>query len=368
MFRRTPPVRSHLKTDQSRRRTNGRRDEADPMVDLPAVHLERPRINASKATAPVEHGGTRGALSLRLAEEWSLVLQARGIEHAVRRHTAGWAVSVPESLLETALREISLFERENQPHRMVRLRREFIGNTRLTLLLLSLLLLFHACSGLILPGLDIYPHTWVARGSADSARILSGEWWRLATALTLHGDIAHLGGNLIVGGVFIVFVCRETGSGLGWLLVILSGILGNLTNALAHGAGHDSVGFSTAVFGAAGILGGLRTVLGPFFSSRLRTRRWMPIAAAFGLFALLGLGGERTDVGAHVFGFLWGALFGLGIGFFLMHRIMRIQHAPTSDGKATRANPAPSAPWQICLGTLSLLLMVGAWVAALGVV
>jgi hypothetical protein len=42
-------------------------------------------------------------------------------------------------------------------------------------------------------------------------------------------------------------------------------------------------------------------------------RRWtLPIAAALGLLAMLGAGGENTDLGAHLFGFLFGLPFGFG--------------------------------------------------------
>lgn len=40
-------------------------------------------------------------------------------------------------------------------------------------------------------------------------------------------------------------------------------------------------------------------------------RRWpLPIAAALALLVLLGTDGERTDLGAHLFGFLFGCVFG----------------------------------------------------------
>ena len=46
---------------------------------------------------------------------------------------------------------------------------------------------------------------------------------------------------------------------------------------------------------------------------RLRApRRWpLPVAAALSLLALLGSEGKQTDLGAHLFGFLFG--FGLGL-------------------------------------------------------
>jgi hypothetical protein len=71
---------------------------------------------------------------------------------------------------------------------------------------------------------------------------------------------------------------------------------------------HSSVGSSTAVFAAVGILGAISMVR---YRHHLR-RRWpLPVAAALSLLALLGTEGKQTDIGAHLFGFLFG--FGLGL-------------------------------------------------------
>ncbi|MFW5489472.1 MAG: rhomboid family intramembrane serine protease [Desulfovibrio sp.] len=285
-------------------------------------------------------------LPMELANEWSLVLQSRGLDHYIGRTPKGWTVAVPQADLDRALAEISAYERENRPRRRAELRREFAGSARATLLVLALLFLFHSLTGAVLPSLGLYPHIWMNQGIADSQAILHGEWWRAVTALTLHGDMAHIAGNILIGGVFIVFVCRETGSGLGWALVILCGVLGNLVNAWAHGPGHHSIGFSTSVFGAAGMLGAMRAVLGPGMHGRAR---WVPVGAAVGLLALLGLGGKNTDIGAHVFGFGLGLLFGLVAGWLLR-----------------RGTPGRAV--QTVLGVSTALLVVGAWAKALGII
>ena len=72
------------------------------------------------------------------------------------------------------------------------------------------------------------------------------------------------------------------------------------------------------------------------------------MGAAFGLLALLGLGGDKTDVGAHIFGFFWGLVLGSGAGVLLIRR------------------GVPGRAAQAALGGLAGLLVAGSWLAAHG--
>jgi membrane associated rhomboid family serine protease len=193
-----------------------------------------------------------------------------------------------------------------------------------TLFGLALLVVFYWAYSRTYPSLGLYPDLWVRLGSADAGAILSGQWWRLCTALTLHADGPHVAGNAVIGGVFIWLAARRLGSGAAWLLTFAAGMLGNLFNSLVLGIHHDAIGFSTATFGAAGVLAGIT----PFgvggglhglgtgswlrrFSRFVRTAL-IPFGAGLGLLAMLGAGnGEgNTDLGAHLFGFA----SGLGLG------------------------------------------------------
>ena len=131
------------------------------------------------------------------------------------------------------------------------------------------------------------------------------------TSAFLHGGFLHLLGNLIIGGIFISRLSRDLRSGLAWLLLLASGMFGNLINAWLQAPDHRAVGASTAVFGAVGLLAAISMVR---YRHNLRSRRrWtLPVAAALGLLAMLGAGGENTDIGAHLFGFLFGLPLGLG--------------------------------------------------------
>lgn len=256
----------------------------------------------------LEEKRTPCLLSERHAHLWSLVLEARYIPSRVEPAEGGWQLLVPKENLDSALCELRLFEEENcswPPP--VLLRRPLVENTLPTLSVLLLLATFH---NLISLDISLPGHSsidWIDLGSAHAARILDGQWWRLVTALTLHADWLHLVSNLGIGGIFILLLCRELGSGLAWFLLLAAGTLGNLANAFFQLSSHQSVGASTAVFGAVGIFAAISMVRYP----PVRQRRWLlPAAASLALLALLGTEGKNTDLGAHLFGFI----FGLGVG------------------------------------------------------
>lgn len=150
---------------------------------------------------------------------------------------------------------------------------------------------------------------WFARGAVDSEAVLArGQWWRLVTGLTLHADAAHLVGNCLIGGLIIHLLCRTLGLGTSWLLLLASGAAGNLLNLLLRRGPHLSVGLSTAVFAAVGLLTG-RQLICP--GARSLRALLPPLGAGAGLLALLGSEGVRTDLGAHLCGFAVGLFAGL---------------------------------------------------------
>ena len=259
-------------------------------------------------------GLSRQKLSRRKLRGWSLVLEARGIPWRSERTEQGWQLLVPAERFQEACAELSRYEQENRnwppPPPADRPLHE---NTASTLWVLIALALFHNIAVQQSNPFGHAPLDWVARGSAHAAEIRAGEWWRLLTALTLHSGPLHLFGNIVVGGIFMVRLCWILGSGYAWFLVLISGALGNLLNALVQSPAHRSIGASTAVFAAVGLL----ATINMLHYRRSLWRRWpLPVAAALGLLALLGVGGENTDVGAHLFGFLAGLLLGLPVDRF----------------------------------------------------
>lgn len=249
-------------------------------------------------------------LSRKQLRRWGLVLQARGIPCCSEPLDRGALLMVPTDDFDRAKEELRLYEEENHnwPPALLAERPQS-NNVLATLSVLLLVASFHNLSLLNINLLGNHPVDWIGLGNAHAGKILHGQWWRLLTALTLHADWLHLLSNLVIGGLFIVRLCRDLGAGLGWSLLLASGLLGNLCNALLQQPDHRAVGASTAVFGTVGLLG----AIGLIRHRRNFRRRWMlPVAAALAMLALLGSSGERTDLGAHLFGFLCG--FGLGLG------------------------------------------------------
>ena len=275
----------------------------------------------------------------RLAEEWELVLVAEGLTPSVRRTREGIILSVPEKEVERALAALAAYERENPPK--LRQADEPIGSAGLLpgIGIAAALLLFFFVTDVWMPNV-----AWFERGSADANQILHGEIWRTVTALTLHADIVHALSNAVGAAVFFSAVFGLLGIGLGSALVLLAGGGGNLANAVLHGSPHFSVGASTSVFAAVGVLGGLG-VLRRWRKAAHKRRAWIPIAAALALLAMLGSGGERVDVWAHLFGLLLGGASGIVIGF------------------AAPNPPAPRIQW--ACGSAALALLIYGWILAL---
>jgi rhomboid protease GluP len=161
--------------------------------------------------------------------------------------------------------------------------------------------------------------TLVARAASSSLGLLDhGEWWRPLTALFLHADAPHLAGNIVGGSLFAALVSKELGAWRAWPMILGCGAIGNVLTAWIHHP-HPflSIGASTAVFAALGILSGLG------IAETLRDRlhlSWVRITAPViaGLILLGWLGGaepgSNTDVMGHLLGFGCGLAAGTSVG------------------------------------------------------
>lgn len=152
--------------------------------------------------------------------------------------------------------------------------------------------------------------TW---GLASSQAIREGEVYRTLTALFLHNDIGHLAGNLLFGALFLHFVARHLGTLKAWLGVLAAGTAGNYLNAVLHfETAHYSLGASTAVFGAVGLLVCLPVGFALRHARAALFRLWfLPILTGLAFLAWFGTGSEQTDTTAHLMGFLCGLPLGL---------------------------------------------------------
>jgi len=291
------------------------------------------------------------------AREWALVLASQGIEAEIQAGEDRRLLVAPEEGVR-AQRAIEAFLRENPPLDAAPDAAPDTAPDTAPASPASLVDGLHDRSpgvaglivGLALIGLHVaigdrnLDHVAFAQGSADAYRIVNGEWWRALTALCLHADLGHVIGNALFGLYFVTAVCRALGAGLGLALIIASGAAGNLMNAASHGDFHDSVGFSTSVFGAVGILAGLALVRRQRAGIRGR-RLLLPIGAGLGLLAMLGTTGARVDVWAHLYGLLAGGAMGLLAALTLRR--------------------APTRPWQWLIGSASIGSVALAWVWAL---
>lgn len=239
--------------------------------------------------------------------ELGLVLTAVAIEHQIEFDGHEWCLQVREADAAAAAAEISAYWRENRPApdpssplRVPNVDSGWIG-------VLGYLLVIWA-----LPSLEsslTFGWNWREAGVMHAGAVTGGEWWRTITAMTLHGDFAHLVGNSLFGAVFGLFVGRYLGSGAGWLLVLLAGALGNGLNALIQPDVFRSVGASTATFAALALVGSFVWRRGYMRGWDWR-RRFAPVFGGIALLAFTGFGGENTDVVGHLTGFGFGFLLG----------------------------------------------------------
>lgn len=157
------------------------------------------------------------------ADEFALVLQARGIRSAVATTEAEFGnqhqLIVRLEDAERARDELSTFSGENRgwPLRSVISPPVTMG-VGAALVYVALMVIAFAAERQRSYGID-----WLFVGSADAALIRSGEWWRVVTALSLHGDGVHLSGNLLFGALFGVMLAQSVGSGSTWLTFIVAG-------------------------------------------------------------------------------------------------------------------------------------------------
>jgi rhomboid protease GluP len=241
----------------------------------------------------------RRTASRAQVEEWAYVLTALGILHEVREEPGEFAIAVLPEDFAAAERALAAHEAERAPS-AARVEREY-GPSLLWAAYAVLIAAFQFVTG----PLDERV-VWFARGSSDALAVLRGEWWRPATALTLHADYAHAVGNIVAGAVLLWALARRIGPAAAAWIALGSGVAGNALTALVVRRGYVSVGASTAVFGTLGAVAMLQAV----------ARRRMVLLALGAGSALLGLlgTGQDSDLFAHLFGFAAGCALGLLAG------------------------------------------------------
>lgn len=272
----------------------------------------------------------------------SLVLSSAQIPHQLFDDGDSCALVVPADDSARAASELRLYDEENPPpapqHRTkIELQDPLPG-------LIGYVLTVCLVAGLA--GHTFFGLDWLSAGRVDGQLIREGEVWRLFTALTLHGSVKHLLGNLVFGVFFGLFAGRLLGSGVAWLAIVVAAAAGNAVNVLLLEPSHRAIGASTAVFAALGLVAGY-VWQGRFMRQDGWSNRYGPIVGGLALLMYTGTGGPNTDIGAHLLGFVCGFLTGM----------MLIQLGLTRNDKRTQ---------QLC-GALALLLLGVSWLIALTV-
>jgi membrane associated rhomboid family serine protease len=277
----------------------------------------------------------RRASKRRRADEWALVLLAEGLHPRLQEEGRSFDVLVPLDEADVATRVLHEYDQEETEEAPPAVQVDLRAGAGVGL---GLVFFFLAIGG------ARPPPGWLEQGAADAERILAGELWRTVTALTLHADLRHVGANALSGAFLLAAACGLLGRGVALLLVLLAGALGNGLNALVYGEDHVSIGASTAVFGALGLLVGI-AVRGRH-RRRIRGRRvWAPLGAGLALLAFVGMGEGRVDVWAHLWGFVAGAGLALGVAFTAADEL--------------------AASWQRAFVGAAALIVLGCWLLAL---
>jgi len=248
------------------------------------------------------------------AYEHGLVVLALGHPYWLIPYEGGFRLLVEPDSLEASQRHLTLYARERRrwpPALLVP------ADVRVPASVIPPLLWVLVTIGAF-RAQELWPDPLETGGLLDSEKVFQhGQVWRIATALFLHADIAHLTANLVSG--FFVFSAVLTGVGRvrGAVILILASLAGNAAVVSLHAADpYRSLGASTAVFAGLGILTGaaLRRVMRSSGPTQWRLL-FPPLAAGLTLLGLFGAGELHTDVAAHACGFAAGLCGGIVVGF-----------------------------------------------------
>ena len=129
------------------------------------------------------------------------------------------------------------------------------------------------------------------------------EWWRLVTAMFLHGGLLHIGFNMMALMQMGPAMEELYGSARYLFFYVVTGTFGFLVSA---GMGNHSLGASGAILGLVGLMLAVTTKRGGAYMRELRSRLISSVAILF----VLGFMGMGMDNYAHGAGLAAG--FGLG--------------------------------------------------------
>lgn len=243
---------------------------------------------------------------LQSAQEYALVILAMQLDCLITVEPIGYYLHADSNFHPAIQREFENYTEEQTSETASTTIPVFRSGLEVALIWITTLLVCHI-SKLEDPGVtEKYLNS-------SQAVIADFEYFRTFTALFLHADMAHLISNATFGLLFGLLVSTSYGPIRGWALIFLSGTLGNFLNAwFQYPAPFFSLGASTAVFGALGLLIGNGLHLAWQASSyRKGLRAFTPLLAGFMIFTFNGIGTPGTDTIAHLTGLFSGIAIGL---------------------------------------------------------
>ncbi len=251
--------------------------------------------------------GTIPVRTERQAMDWSLVLVSQGIEPTIVKDAEAdvWRLVVEASDYQRAVQTLRQYVAENRS-RVWRQELPWTG-----------LVFDWRCMAPIAAFIFLFAIEATGRGNLSAAGLMSnkavhaGEWWRIFTAIMLHGDLAHLTANVTTGLVLLGLAMGVYGMGIGLMASFLAGAGGNLAGLLLHSDRHQGLGASGMIMGALGLLAAQWfTLLRHGLTPRQLAIRGLLSGGL--LLVLLGFSPDRNvDVLAHVAGFGTGLALGV---------------------------------------------------------
>ena len=277
--------------------------EAEPITAQPITQSTAEQTTAAQPTEeelePTEIRISEGGYK-QIRDE-SLVLLSQGISHRLEHSPDGpFQIFVELDDQKRARFQIRLYHRENPPREVNAPLPLKASLQPIWVLLVPAAVTLVQFSGII-PGIE-------SEGLSDADKVLNGQWWRCITALTLHGDSRHLGGNLLTGYLVLSMMSYRISLAKVVPFLAVSSALANFCVAATVHTDFRSLGFSTFVFAAIGALSVMEFRLMPKESHGL-LRRFAPLCGAASLATFVGIG-EHADILAHLYGFIAGLLCG----------------------------------------------------------
>lgn len=143
-------------------------------------------------------------------------------------------------------------------------------------------------------------------GAAANWLIADGEYWRIITAVFIHGGFLHILSNMFWLYVFGPELEKIAGKLRFFTIYMMSGIIGNVATYFVQGPEYVSVGASGAIFG----------ILGAFLALVYYTRKIFPqlrqmIVPLAVISVIITFLQPNVNATAHIAGLLTGAVFGI---------------------------------------------------------